>query len=87
MGACAGVVNGGVTGDVLVVRLERWHGGTANASSNLGRIQISDEGHVAVDYGWGTEPLGQIPVRPGTTAWQAVYLALLMFGGTTVETN
>lgn len=85
MGACAGVANG--TGDVLVVRLERWHGGTANAARSLARLQISDEGHVAVDYGWGPEPLGQIAVKPGLSAWSAVYLALLMFGGTSVETN
>lgn len=74
----------GLVGDVLVVKLERWHGGNSSSAREVSRLQISDEGYVAVDRGWGAEPLGQIPIKPGTTAWTAVYLALLMFGGTPV---
>lgn len=82
MGTCKGV-NGSINdlvGDVTVVRLERWRGGQGNRAQEISRLYISDEGHVAVDQGWGPDPIGQIATKPGMQNWTLVYLALLMWG-------
>lgn len=81
MGPCS-KVKGFVVGDVTVVKLERWHGGSGAPRDvhELSRLYISDEGHVALDYGYGPDPLGQITVKPEWPVWTLVYLALHMWG-------